>query len=223
MSDELPRLLAELVPNMVVQLMDDDRGGAEVPRLLADAVGQAEGGEVVTRLLVVVHDKCFEHDSVVKSLTFALTNKIPVALLHEADADFGGCTFGSIINQCQPELRQIVGFDGMKLFGPIAVQWSRGQHQPVSIRLLAKSLGATVAQQHRLCHGGIAACCRRVAGAFAERRAGLSQLQLPTQPEDRNGEDSNNIASDEVGWHHGIESTAGEAGTQATANPLSVI
>jgi hypothetical protein len=222
MSDELPRLLAELVPSMVVQLMDGDQAGAEVPLLLADAAAQTdERAEVATRLLVVVHDKCFENASVVRSLTFALTNKIPVVLVHEADADFGGCTFGSIINQCQPELKQIAGFDGMKLFGPIAVQWSRGQHQPVSIRLLAMSLGATAAQQQRLCHSGIAACCRQMAGAFAERHA--RSKQIPTELETRSGKDSGielgTIASDEavaVGWHHGIESTTtGEAVTQA--------
>ena len=224
-SDELPRLLAELMPDMVVQLMDDDQEGAEVPLLLADAAAQAGGrGEVVTRLLVVVHDKCFENDGVVRSLTFALTNKIPVALLHEADAEHGGCTFGCIINQCQPELKQIVGFDGMKLFGPIAVQWSRGPHQPVSIRLLAMSLGATAAQQHRLCRGcGIAACCRQLAGAFAERHARLKQLptELEARSDEASGIELGAIASDEeVGWHHGTESTTGQAVMQVAANPL---
>jgi hypothetical protein len=226
MSDDLPRLLAELLPNMVVQLMDDDREGTEVPLLLADAAARAVDGHVdsFTRLLVVVHDKCFENDSVVRSLTFALTNKIPVALLHEADADFGGCTFGSIINQCQPELMRIAGFDGMKLFGPIAVQWSRGPHQPVSIRLLAKSLGATAEAQHsRLCSGGIAACCRQIAGAFAERNA--RSKQLPSQREARgeaSGIELGTITSDdgEVGWDHAIGPTKGEAGTHGTANPL---
>jgi hypothetical protein len=166
---------------------------------------------VVTRLLVVVHDKCFENDLVVKSLTFALTNKIPVALLHEADADHGGCTFGSIINQCQPGLKQIVGFDDMKLFGPIAVQWSRGPHQPVSIRLLAKSLGARVAPPHQR-------LCGAIAGAFAQRRARSTQL-----PTELTGHGGGTIASHdgqaEVGWHHGVESRTGEAGTYAT-NPL---
>jgi hypothetical protein len=226
MSDDLPRLLAELLPNMVVQLMDDDREGTEVPPLLADAAGQAGGrGEVATRLLVVVHDKCFENDSVVRSLTFALTNKIPVVLLHEADAEHEGCPFGSIINQCQPELKQIVGFDGMKLFDPIAVLWSRGPHQPVSTRLLAKSLGATAAQQQRLCHSGIATCCRQMADAFAERHS--RSKQVPTELEARSGEDSGielgTIASDdgEVEWPHGIEGEkVCEAGAHGMANPL---
>jgi hypothetical protein len=213
---------------MVVQLMDDDQEGAEVPLLLADAVAHAGGrGEVATRLLVVVHDKCFENGSVVRSLTFALTNKIPVVLLHEADAEHEGCPFGSIINQCdascQPGLKQIVGFDGMKLFDPIAVLWSRGPHQPVSTRLLAKSLGATAAQQQRLCHGGIATFCRQMAGAFAERHA--RSKQPPTELEARSGEDSGiewgTIASDvAVGYHHGIGSITGEAGMQDVANPL---
>jgi hypothetical protein len=226
MSDDLPRLLAELLPNMVVQLMDDDREGTEVPLLLADAAARADGHvDSFTRLLVVVHDKCFENDSVVRSLRFALTNKIPVALLHEADADFGGCTFGSIINQCQPELMRIAGFDGMKLFGPIAVQWSRGPHQPVSIRLLAKSLGATAEAQHnRLCSGGIAACCRQMAEAFAERHA--RPKQLPSQRGARgeaSGIELGTLTSDdgEVGWHHGIEGEkVWEVGAHGIANPL---
>jgi hypothetical protein len=188
LSDELPDLLQQIVPGMAVALLDD--GGAdEVPQFLADAAAQAgRRVEVATHLLVVVHDKCFDNARVVTSLQFALTNKIAVALLHEADAEYGGCPFGSIVEQCPLGLRQISGFSGMKLFGPIAVQWSRGPHQSASIRLLAKSLGAVPAQQQR----GIIARCRLSARS----------QQLPAGWEGRSGGTSgielNCLASDEA-------------------------
>jgi hypothetical protein len=177
LSDELPGLLKQSVAGIVVQRMDDG-GGTAVPRLLTDAVAQPDGNaQGGTRLLVVVHDGCFENDKVVSSLEYALTHNIPVVLVHEADADYRGCTFGSIINQCPPNLQKIVGFGGMKLFGPIAVQWSRGHHQPVSIRLLAKSLGATKEVRRRW-QGAGAQLCR--SGLDCATRAGArvrSKLQ----------------------------------------------
>jgi hypothetical protein len=182
LSNELPSLLQQAVPGMAVALLNDG-GAGEVPQLLADAVGNVhvdERTEVSTKLLVVVHDKCFENARVVKSIEFALIHKISIALLHEADADNQGCTFGSIIGQCPPDLMQISGFAGMKLFGPIAVQWSRGPHQPVSLRLLAKSLGA-IAVQQRQCGGcRIAECQRTLGSALASLRARTrSQRDLP--------------------------------------------
>jgi hypothetical protein len=86
----------------------------------------------------------------VRSLAFALENKLPIVLLHKADAGNCGCTFGTIIGQCPSELMQIRGHGGAKLFDAIAVQFSRGPHQPVSTRLLAMSLGAKAAQRQWL-------------------------------------------------------------------------
>jgi hypothetical protein len=164
LSDELPGLLQTVLPGIVVVFLDGGVGA--VPQPLADAAGQAGGRTTQQQLVVVVHDKCFENDRVVSSLEFALTNKIPVVLLHEADADFQGCPFGSVIGQCPPKLSTIAGFGGAKIFDPIAVQWSRGAHQAVSIRLLAKSLGATMEQQRWCSISGVLACCRQPAGSL---------------------------------------------------------
>ena len=164
LSDELPGLLQTVLPGIVVVFLDGGVGA--VPQPLADAAGQAGGRTTQQQLVVVVHDKCFENDRVVSSLEFALTNKIPVVLLHEADADFQGCPFGSVIGQCPPKLSTIAGFGGAKIFDPIAVQWSRGAHQAVSIRLLAKSLGATMEQQRWCSVSGVLACCRQPAGSL---------------------------------------------------------
>jgi hypothetical protein len=123
------------------------------------------------------------------------------------------------MGQCPPELMQIRGYSDMKLFDAIAVQWSRGPHQPVSIRLLAKSLGATATLQQRLCHGNIAACCRQMAGALAEHRD--QHTRQEGRCSEATGIELGTAARDEeVGWHHGIESTTGEASMQVIANPL---
>jgi hypothetical protein len=214
LSDELPSLLKQAVPEIEIELMEDDAGSDAVPRLLADAAFNTADGSRTVRLLAVVHDGCFQDDCVVRSLTFALENKVPIALLHEADAGNRGCTFGTIIGQCPSELMQIRGHGGAKLFDAIAVQFSRGPHQPVSMRLLAMSLGAEAAQ--RQWPKSPMPCLRRLQHA---------SMQI-CQPKHRSSQDSgiqlDTIATDdgEVGWHHGIESTAGEAGTGATANPL---
>jgi hypothetical protein len=105
LSDELPSLLKQAVPEIEIELMEDDAGSGAVPRLLADAVFNTAGSSSRTvRLLAVVHDGCFQDDRAVRSLTFALENKVPIALLHEADAGNRGCTFGTIIGQCPSEL-----------------------------------------------------------------------------------------------------------------------
>jgi hypothetical protein len=216
LSDELPGLLKQAVPEIEIELMGDDTGSDGVPRLLADAAFNTAGSSRTVRLLAVVHDGCFQDDCVVRSLAFALENKVPIALLHEADAGNRGCTFGTIIGQCPSELMQIRGHGGAKLFDAIAVQFSRGPHQPVSIRLLAMSLGAEAAQ--RQWPKSPMPCLRRLQHA---------SMQI-CQPKHRSSQDSgiqlDTIATDdgEVGWHHGIESTAGEAGTGATANPLHI-
>jgi hypothetical protein len=127
LSDELPGMLRQVVPDIDISLLADG------------ALGVVHEDIV---LLVVVHDGCWTDARMVASLKFALENKIPVALLHEADADHRGCEFGSIIGQCPPTLSKIKGRGGMRLFDPIAVQFSRGAHQPISLHLLAISLGA---------------------------------------------------------------------------------
>jgi hypothetical protein len=217
LSDELPGLLKQAVPEIEIELMGDDAGSDAVPRLLADAAFNTADGSPAVRLLAVVHDGCFQDDRVVRSLAFALENKVPIALLHEADADNRGCTFGTIIGQCPSELMQIRGHGGAKLFDAIAVQWSRGPHQPVSIRLLAKALGATAAQQHRLCGGNIFACCRQVASSFAECSALLGRLAA--KPKRRREVELGSISSKEVGWDHGIKSAKAAEGIESV-NPL---
>jgi hypothetical protein len=115
---------------------------------------------------------------VVASIRYALTQQIPVTLVHEADADYSGCDFGTIMGQCPPDLKQIRGFNGLKLFDPIAVQWSRGAHQPVSVRLLAMSLGAITQQTPHaastgegVCRRGVQSVVRRLR-TYAARRPG---------------------------------------------------
>jgi hypothetical protein len=238
LSDELPGLLKQAVPEIEIELMEDDAGSDAVPGLLAGATTNAASSSQAVCLLAVVHDGCFQDKRVVRSLQFALEHKVPIALLHEADAANRGCTFGTIIGQCPSDLMQTRGHGGMKLFDAIAVQWSRGPHQPVSIWLLAMSLGAEAAQRQwlkspmlrlrglwrastQVC---IVACCRQMAGAFAERLA--RSKQLSSQPEDRSGEGSGiqlrTIAGDdgEVGWHHGMEIVKGEEVRDPVSNPL---
>jgi hypothetical protein len=169
LSDELPSLLKEVVPEIEIELMGDDAGSNAVPRLLADAALDAAGdstdGSVC--LLAVVHDGCFQNDRVVRSLQFALESKVRIALLHEADTAHRGCTFGTIIGQCPPELMQIRGHGDMKLFDAIAVQWSRGPHQPVSVRLLAMTLGAEEGQRNSAARVCVRSCCLAAQAARA--------------------------------------------------------
>jgi hypothetical protein len=164
LSEELPALLQEAVPGLTVVLQDGE---------LASHCNTTQDPPVRVVLLVVVHDRCFENDAVLRSLQFALEHKIRVALLHEADAEHGGCPFGSIMAQCPPDLQRMRGCDDAKLFGPIAVEYSRGPYQPVSIRLLAKSLGAVHAEKadgawsagacHRRALHAMLAMCKRPA------------------------------------------------------------
>ena len=71
----------------------------------------------------------------------ARRSNIPVILVHENDADLGGCTFSTFFQTTPHDL--ISG----GLYARIAVAFQSGQHRKVSYCLLAKELGAT---RHRL-------------------------------------------------------------------------
>jgi hypothetical protein len=166
LSGDLPTLLDSAVAGITTTPMPSN--GNDIPEELRSAVNR-EDGEV--RLLVVVHAGCFDSACVVASIRHALTQQIPITLVHEADADYSGCDFGTIMGQCPPDLKQIRGFNGLKLFDPIAVQWSRGAHQPVSVRLLAMSLGAITQQTPRAASTGEGVCRRGVQSAVRRLRA----------------------------------------------------
>jgi hypothetical protein len=177
LSEQLPELLTQAVPGMDIELMGD--GLAAVPT-----------GAVTAVLLVVVHDGCWTDSRTIASVRFALENKITVVLLHEADADHSGCDFGTIMGQTPPGLKQIKGHKDAKLFDPIAVQWSRGAHQPVSVRLLALSLGASAEKSARWKSACRALARARIACAGIRSRgaqpsdAGQNHLSGEPEPKD---------------------------------------
>ena len=103
----------------------------------------------------------------------ALDSRVPVILVHEADTDHKGCEFGTIIDQCPPGLNRIKGYEAQTLFGPIAVGWTRGAHQLVSVLELAQALGAAPEQRRLLGACGCFGSRRRLLGAcgcFGSRR-----------------------------------------------------
>ena len=194
LSDELPALLQTAVPGIevgfvgvVVGSIDDrlnhpsaddirwarasEATGGWDPKFSSDELkaGAADG----IRLLVVVHDGVFEDPRVVASLRMALNSRVPCILVHEADTNHRGCDFGMVIQQCPPGLNHIKGFDNMELFGPIAVGWTRGAHQLVSVLELAQALGAAPEQRRLLGACGCFGSRRRLLGAcgcFGSRR-----------------------------------------------------
>jgi hypothetical protein len=229
LGGELPDLLQAAVPNIELRPMAGDVPDPPLEQLIAEA----RYGKTDTRLLVVVHDGCFKDGRVVGALKLALENKIAVSLLHEADADFGGCDFGAVMSQCPPALKSVRGFDGMRLFDAIAVQWSRGGHQPVSLQLLAMSLGAVLADKAQGAWGGAAAAFHQRASQVASAMCGLASSLKPRARTltELTGQDSSSwkhidraampggamsdLTSDDIGWD-----TFGEAAEKSFKNPL---
>ena len=207
LSDALPELLQQAAPGIIIEFLD----GSE-HQIKDHSAGEA------TVMLVVVHDRCFEDHNLVASIKAALECKMAVVLLHEADTDHKGCVFNEIIEQCPPELMGIAGFGGAKIFDNIAVQWSRGPHQAVSILLLAKSLGATVVGQQVLC-AGVKPFCKRIALALSPWHA--DEGSSPSGTELSGGTElDDNLALQSWDVFKGADQGGAGAGTAISLNPL---
>ena len=126
--------------------------------------------------------------------------------------------FGEVIANCPPAVKAVRGHNDQKIFDPIAVQWTRGAHQAVSVRILAQYLGARPAGTVGA-RGELAFCRERARGALKRLLARARSLRQPNQPKHANPaeEDFAGIASRERGW-----SSFGNAGDGGGANPNSL-
>jgi hypothetical protein len=178
LTEELQSLLKGAVSGLDMQVIDGDSGGGDDPSVVStesdiarilrdDASGDsAAAHQHPVVLVVVVHRGCFKDMRVVRSLLMALRAKKQIVLVHESDENNRGCDFGEVITTCPPAAKSERGFHNQKLFDPIAVQWTRGAHQAVSVRILALALGAHPA--------GVAG---RLGGLVASPRAALAAAQ----------------------------------------------
>ena len=151
LTEDLQRLLAVAVGGLDLQIVDGDSSGDVESAGSGEAGAESDVGRILREpavvarpvvLLVVVHRGCFKQVRVVLSLQLALQTKTQIVLVHESDVKNAGCDFGEVIGSCPPALKDVRGRNGQKIFDPIAVQWTRGAHQPVSVRVLAQALGA---------------------------------------------------------------------------------
>ena len=122
-------------------------------------------------LIVVIHRGCFKDVRVVRSLLLALQTKTQIVLVHESDVESRGCDFGEVIANCPPAVKAVRGHNDQKIFDPIAVQWTRGAHQAVSVRILAQYLGAHVACAASAC-GDLVFCLPRAQDALKGSQGG---------------------------------------------------
>jgi hypothetical protein len=157
LTEELPGLLKAAVSGVDVLVIEGDSSDGDghvasaesdiamILRDTADGASAAAQPATATRpvvLIVVIHRDCFKDVRIVRSLLLALQTKTQIVLVHESDAKSHGCDFGEVIANCPPAVKAVRGHNDQKIFDPIAVQWTRGAHQPVSVRVLAQALGA---------------------------------------------------------------------------------
>jgi hypothetical protein len=202
LSADLQTLLKGAVSGIDLVVVDSSSGsggpvGASVDEGLSmddhlrPGSGSDESGAPKTVLVAVVHRGCFCNPHLVSSLRLALRHKTEVVLVHESDTNRSGCEFGEIIGACPAELKGMRGHNDQRLFDPIAVAWTRGAHQPVSVRLLALALGASAGRSGRGVLQGCCAVARSAMAAIRDARAaaavaahsphnfGLHQLHFP--------------------------------------------
>ena len=86
--------------------------------------------------LLFLSPKTFDDDlgkQLAEQVHIALMHGIVPVVVYDADAD----EFNDIIEGTPPHLRK-------KLYKPLAIEWRGGEHRRVSIRLVAKAMGATL-------------------------------------------------------------------------------
>lgn len=89
-------------------------------------------------------------DALMSELRHLLARKLPYAMVHEADADAGGCAFGFFFSQAAriDRLQQLVDAG---LFGPLSVLWhAAGDYHVVSVRQALVALGGRMVAPSRL-------------------------------------------------------------------------
>jgi hypothetical protein len=200
LSGELQSLLKGAVPGLVVQAIGGDTSGGDSTSTAggeSDIASILNGGRRTSRtrafssamarrpaaatqrviLVVVVHRDCFKDTRVVRSLLLALETKTQIVLVHESDAKNRGCSFEEVIANCPPAAKAARGFNNQKLFEPIAVQWTRGPHQAVSVRILAMALGAQQLTGANAAGAGLPADTASARGPLAAVQAAQAALK----------------------------------------------
>jgi hypothetical protein len=193
LTEDLRRLLAGAVGGLDLQVVDGDSSVDVEVASAGEADAESDVGRILRAaavaahpviLLVVVHRGCFKQVRVVRSLLLALQTKTQIVLVHESDVKNNGCTFSDVIGSCPPAVMGLRGYNGQKVFEPIAVQWTRGAHQPVSVRILAQALGAKLASTAGTC-AGLAASLHAAPMALKGLLGARSQSQGEQPAEER--------------------------------------
>jgi hypothetical protein len=223
LTEELQSLLKTAVSGLDMRVVDGDSSHGDETSIVdgeCDIAGILSGGgdpEHPVILVVVVHRGCFKNIRVVRSLLLALETKTQIVLVHESDETNRGCDFGEVIATCPVPVKNIRGFNGQKVFEPIAVQWTRGAHQPVSVRILALALGAQAASSadHSTCFTARRAILQAAKGLFAQHI--IPKLKKSTKkPEGDELGGFSDLGTRERGW-----SAFGGSGDAGNPNALT--
>ena len=106
-----------------------------------------EEAEPPTHWLLLLSRATFLSNTVLEEeLKVALKADFLPVLVHENDAQQGGCEFKEILEMAPDELKEL------RLFDPMAVPWHPGVHRAVNLRQLAVKLGAKPCRMHNTLH-----------------------------------------------------------------------
>jgi hypothetical protein len=143
LSSELLAKLPQVTSGLEILAIDNPGLGIHTEESLQGDIHMALRRGVAPRLVVVLHEGVFLNKRVLASLMEALDLRVPIVLVHEKEETRGGCSFGRLIDECPGHLKARRGFSELRLFDPIAIEWSHHPIvQPVSLRLLALAVGA---------------------------------------------------------------------------------